>query len=216
MRSNIETLTTSSGETFSRGTYNGISVLIRDKDGFINASKLGNNSRRARDFIKKDRFKLICEYWMKHRSDGSTQPQYTLSSINNEFKGMYIHPDLVHFVAEWVDIEYAFIVADIMNSINNKVHDVLEKQHLQDTVENAKPVFNEAVKRISLKIDIDLHNSRCWGVRDDIHRLDSYERDDLQRDIDKYNNIKKQLDEARNKLREWNDFIPTYHPNFEY
>ena len=27
-------------ETFTIGTYNGISVLIRDKDGYINATKL--------------------------------------------------------------------------------------------------------------------------------------------------------------------------------
>ena len=135
---------------------------------------------------------------------------------NNELRGTYVDPRLINYIAIWASPTYALKVGKIMDSINNKVHDVLEKQHLQDTVENAKPVFNEAVKRISLKIDIDLHNSRCWGVRDDVHKLDSYERDDLQRDIDKYNNIKKQLDEARNKLSEWNEFIPTYHPNFEY
>ena len=27
-------------ETFTRGTYNGISVIIRDKDGFINATEM--------------------------------------------------------------------------------------------------------------------------------------------------------------------------------
>ena len=227
MINTIETFTAAAGDTFTRGTYNGIAVLVRDKDGYINASKLGNNSRPARHFIKSNRFQQICQHWSNRHQDSS--PQYSLTQIDNEFKGVYVHPDLIHFVAEWVDIEYAFTVADIMNSINDKVHDALEKQHLPDTVENAKPVFNEIAKQISIKIDIDLVNSRCWGVRDDVHKLDSYERDDLKRAIDDYNSIKKQLgryprdrkllkalNDAHTKLDEWKYFIPTYHPEFQY
>ncbi|KAK8863667.1 hypothetical protein M9Y10_011355 [Tritrichomonas musculus] len=81
----------------------------------------------------------------------------------------------------------------VMDSINDKVHDVLEKNHLPDTVENSKPIFNEIAKRITLKIDVDLVNGQCWGVRDDVHRLDQYEYEDLKSDIDKYNSIKQQL-----------------------
>ena len=230
MSSKIETLTSNSGETFTQGTYNGISVLIRDKDGYINASKLGNNTKRARDFIKSDRFLHICDCWkMRNQSNANASPTYMLTQINNEFKGVYVHPDLIHFVAEWVDIEYAFTVSDIMNSINNKVHEVLKKQHLPDTTENAKPVFKSIAKQVTLKIDTELINKQCWGIRDDVHKLDPYERDDLKCAIDRYKTIKKQLnqhprdrklikalDDARTKLYEWKHFIPIYHPDFKY
>ena len=31
---------TSNGETFTRADYNGVSILIRDKDGYINVTKI--------------------------------------------------------------------------------------------------------------------------------------------------------------------------------
>ena len=37
---------TCNNETFTRGTYNGIPVLIRDKDGFINATDMCNFFRK--------------------------------------------------------------------------------------------------------------------------------------------------------------------------
>ncbi|KAI5533636.1 KilA, N-terminal/APSES-type HTH, DNA-binding family [Trichomonas vaginalis G3] len=56
----------------------------------------------------------------------------------NEFKGICIHPDLVHFVAEWCSVKYAFYVKYIMDSIDKKVHEKLDEEELEDTVENAK------------------------------------------------------------------------------
>lgn len=227
MNSQVETLTTNSGETFTRGTFNGISVMIRDKDGYINASKLGTNSKRSRDFIKSDRFNQICKCWTKRNP--SKSPQYTLNDAPNGFRGVYVHPNIIHFVAEWVDIDYAFTVSDIMNSINNKVHETLEKQHKPDTVENAKPVFKEIAKKITLKIDTELVNKQCWGYRDDAHSLDSWEQDDLRYAINNYNNLKQklnehpddenlkqQLNDACKKVDEWGCFVQSYHPEFQY
>ena len=67
-------------------------------------------------------------------------PKYQLLNVSNEFKGTYIHPKLVHFVAEWVDLEYAFTVSEIMDSINDKVHEELNKQQLPDTVDRKSVV----------------------------------------------------------------------------
>ena len=200
---------------FEVKTYNGISIIVNNNDGYINASQMcSSNNKQWRHFKNTKMWKNITEAFDKRYLNEKSS--YYINKASPQYQGEYIHPKLVHFVAEYCSVDYAFAVAELMDSINNKVHEALEKQHLQDTVENAKPVFNDTVKRISLKIDIDLHNSRYWGIRDDIHKLDSYERDDLKRDIDKYNNIKKQLNEARDKLNEWNEFIPTYHPDFEY
>ena len=85
-------------------------------------------------------------------ADPEMTPKYRLLNVSNEFKGTYIHPKLVHFVAEWVDLEYAFTVSEIMDSINDKVHEELNNKQLPDNVENAKPIFNEIAKSIAPNI----------------------------------------------------------------
>ena len=205
-------------ETFTKGTYNGIAILIRDKDGYVNAAKLGNDKKEARKFVNSDKFNEICKKWMKIQSgkklpDPEMTPKYQLLNVSNEFKGTYIHPKLVHFVAEWVDLEYAFTVSEIMDSINDKVHEELNKQQLPDTVENAKPIFNEIAKSIAPNIHIN--NSSTWGYRDSPYELDSWEQDDLKRAVDEYKDIKERLLKAEQKIDEWSVFVRKYHPEFQ-
>ncbi|EAX82895.1 hypothetical protein TVAG_138790 [Trichomonas vaginalis G3] len=53
----------------------------------------------------------ILEFWMKEYGQAkssltSKQAFYELTKgVMNEFKGIYIHPDLVHFVAEWCSVK---------------------------------------------------------------------------------------------------------------
>ena len=44
---------------------------------------------------------------------------YNISNVCNECKGTYVIPDLIHFVAEWCNIEYAFKVNIITKKIKN-------------------------------------------------------------------------------------------------
>ena len=218
------TTITENNEEFIQSTYNGISVYQRKKDGFINVTKLCfDGGRDFRTFKRSKRWNEIIQYYLKFEAVQNCTPIYELRKSYNLMQGQFLIPDLVHFVAEWISLEYSFTVKHIMDSINDKVHDVLEKNHLPDTVENSKPIFKEVAKRITLKIDVDLVNGQCWGVRDDVHRLDQNEQDDLRSDIDKYNSIKqqlnanpndttlkKQLNESKAKLEsEWKWFIPT-------
>ena len=218
---------------FEVKTYNGISITINTEDGYVNASQMcSSNGKQWRHYKNSKIWANIINAFEKHHSKGGQiqSPSYYLDKVAPKYQGEYVHPKLVHFVAEYCSVEYAFTVAELMDSINDKVHDVLEKNHLQDTVENSKPIFKEVAKRITLKIDVDLVNGQCWGFRDDVHRLDQYEQDDLKSDIDKYNSIKqqlnanpndttlkKQLNESKAKLEsEWKWFIPTYYPEFQY
>ena len=206
-------------ETFTVGTYNGISVLIRDKDGYINATKLGNDIKEARKYVNGSKFNQICDLWVKIGSgknlpDPEIPPKYQISCASNEFKGTYVHPKLIHFVAEWVDISYAFMVAEIMNSINDKVHEVLEKNELPDTPENAKPAFVEVVKQIAPSVNTELINKQCWGYRERYHELDQWEQDDLKRDVNEYQKLKQRLDEVEKKVEEWGAYIKQYCPDF--
>ena len=206
-------------EEFIKGTYNGIEIYIRKSDGFINATKLCISAKRDfRTFKRSKRWSSIFQYYLKFECRKDVQnctPLYELKNGYNLMQGQYITPDLIHFVAEWISIEYSFIVKHIMDSINDKVHEVLEEKQLPDTVENAKPVFVEVAKSIAPSVDIELVNQKCWGVRDSAYKLDSWEQQDLSDAIINYKEIKQRLEVAEHKIDEFGEFVKRYHPEFE-
>ncbi|KAI5532472.1 hypothetical protein TVAGG3_0368910 [Trichomonas vaginalis G3] len=205
----------SNGETFTKGTYNGIEVLRRDKDGYINATKMAREAGRLNHlnrFLNSTKMQEILEFWMNEygqAKSGSTSKQafYELTKgVINEFKGIYIHPDLVHFVAEWCSVKYAFYVKDIMDSIDKKVHEKLDEEELEDTVENAKHLFEEEVRKMHEK-QLEHEREMCYGYRDSPYELDQWEQEDLKREFREYELAKIALEAAEKKLKVWGRFV---------
>ncbi|KAI5532561.1 hypothetical protein TVAGG3_0370200 [Trichomonas vaginalis G3] len=208
----------SNGETFTKGTYNGIEVLRRDKDGYINATKMAREAGKLNHlnrFLNSAKMQEILEFWMNEygqAKSGSTSKQafYELTKgVMNEFKGIYIHPDLVHFVAEWCSVKYAFYVKDIMDSIDKKVHEKLDEEELEDTVENAKPLFEQEVRKMCEK-QLEHEREICYGYRDSPYELDQWEQDDLKREFREYELAKIALETAEKKLKVWGRFVQKY------
>ena len=141
-------------ELFIKSTYNGISIIIRKKDGYINASKMGNETRRAREFVNSKKFDELCRIYKTFRSAqfpaDQIIPKYELKNVSNELKGNYINPELVHFVAEWVNYEYAFTVSRIMDSINEraKLKNISDNENLNEIINK----LNEENKELRDKI----------------------------------------------------------------
>ncbi|KAI5506320.1 hypothetical protein TVAGG3_0658250 [Trichomonas vaginalis G3] len=208
----------SNGETFTKGTYNGIEVLRRDKDGYINATKMAREAGKLNHlnrFLNSAKMQEILEFWLKEygrAKSGSTSKQafYELTKgVINEFKGIYIHPDLVHFVAEWCSVKYAFYVKDIMDSIDKKVHEKLDEEELEDTVENAKHLFEEEVRKMHEK-QLEHEREICYGYRDSPYELDQWEQEDLKREFREYELAKIALETAEKKLKVWGRFVQKY------
>ncbi|KAI5539441.1 hypothetical protein TVAGG3_0017000 [Trichomonas vaginalis G3] len=208
----------SNGETFTKGTYNGIEVLRRDKDGYINATKMAREAGRLNHlnrFLNSTKMQEILEFWLKEyggAKSGSTSKQafYELTKgVMNEFKGIYIHPDLVHFVAEWCSVKYAFYVKDIMDSIDKKVHEKLDEEELEDTVENAKPLFEQEVRKMCEK-QLEHEREIYYGYRDSSYELDQWEQEDLKREFREYELAKIALEAAEKKLKVWGRFVQKY------
>ncbi|KAI5516970.1 hypothetical protein TVAGG3_0499460 [Trichomonas vaginalis G3] len=208
----------SNGETFTKGTYNGIEVLRRDKDGYINATKMAREAGRLNHlnrFLNSAKMQEILEFWLKEygrAKSGSTSKQafYELTKgVINEFKGIYIHPDLVHFVAEWCSVKYAFYVKDIMDSIDKKVHEKLDEEELEDTVESAKPLFEQEVRKMREK-QLEHEREICYGYRDSPYELDQWEQEDLKREFREYELAKIALEAAEKKLKVWGRFVQKY------
>ena len=142
------------GELFIKSTYNGVSIIIRKKDGYINASKMGNKTRKAREFVNSKKFDKLCRIFKTFRSAqfpaDQIIPKYELKNVSNELKGNYINPELVHFVAEWVNYEYAFTVSRIMDSINEraKLKNISDNENLNEIINK----LNEENKELRDKI----------------------------------------------------------------
>lgn len=211
-------------ESFTRGTYNGISVIIRDKDGFINATHMCQQfNKRFRKIFENHAFqqylKVFKEIYCACPISGGQEiePIFQLNkgipTKYNELRGSYVDKRLINYIAIWASPEYAVYVGVIMDTINERVHEKLVENNLVDTPENAKPIFNNIVKSIAPNIT-SFEENFCYGVRDRVDRLDAYEREDLNCVINEYQSMKKQLTEIEKKVDEWGGFVKLYHPDF--
>ena len=57
------------GETFTKGTYNGIEVLLRDVDGYINATKMASDAGKQKNFARflgSVKMTEVLDYWYKN------------------------------------------------------------------------------------------------------------------------------------------------------
>jgi len=108
-------------ERFTFSFYNGISILTRDVDGFVNAGKMCTDAKeKFYNFTRGKRWQEIIDYYVQLEGSVNLRYLYNLRKGYDKAQGNYLNPDLVHFVAEWISIPYAFKVKRIMDSINER------------------------------------------------------------------------------------------------
>jgi hypothetical protein len=125
----------SNNETFTTGSYNGFEILIRDYDGYTNATILvhqinqkENKRKQLKSFFKGTDFNELKDEILKNLQDnmvGKILPtlQYVLRhGYTNEFMGTYVHSKLVSAIALWASAKYYLIVSEIMDNINLQAH----------------------------------------------------------------------------------------------
>lgn len=173
---------------FEKQTYNGISIIRETTTGYVNASQMcSSNGKVYRQFKTTKQFKEIIEIYEEfiksheiHKEiQGVVFPTpYFEIDYTKDFQGTYIHPKLVHFIAEYCSKRYSFIVSELMDSINDSVHERLKQENKPDTPENAKPIFEQQVAVVSHVVS-DNENQQCWGIRehgDKLDYLDSWDK----------------------------------------
>lgn len=172
-------------ETFTQSVYNGFKIIIRDSDGFINASlvvKQINEKEKTRKEIKK-LFKSV-QYQDFENALSKLLPSINLKynlkkEVKNNLRGSYVHPKLINFICFWCSPNYALLVGEIMDSINEQNTTVMNKliqdlqdennklktqtkvlqhqaiQDIGDNLENSKYVFIDQVDEDTFKIVYD-------------------------------------------------------------
>jgi hypothetical protein len=179
----------SNGESFTFRTYMGVSVLVRDGDGYVNASKLenGDEGRRARNFIGKTKegkyangnWQRIVESFEKNGEYKDLPAQISLhEGYDNDVRGIYIHPDLVDFVAEWVDLDYAWVVVKFLKIINKQLHSVMEDNNLPDESVVVKTLLDTAEVELKVRdVEIEELEKRIGAIEEEKEQLDKENKD---------------------------------------
>ena len=126
-------------ETFTFSTYNGFKIIIRDSDGYINASDVVKQINKKEKSAKqiKTMFKSV-QYQDFENNLKTILPgknlKYILNEVPIQLRGSYVHPKIINFVCFWCSPTYALLVGEIMDSINEQNTTVMNKliQDLQD------------------------------------------------------------------------------------
>jgi hypothetical protein len=122
------------GEEFKIGSFNGVSLIYRVSDKYVNAGKMCKDiGKQFYSFSRGQLWNDNVKYWERvERLEDNCLPSYELRKGYKNAQGMYVHPDLIHFVAEWISVEYRFKVKRIMNMINEQ--NQITNQSLEDTI----------------------------------------------------------------------------------
>lgn len=101
---------------------------MRDVDGYYCASKMVDDinshtgsKKPFRHILVNVQFKKMCAAISLKLGGGGTSPplMYELrEGHTGDVTGTYVHPKLVHTIAEWASVEYLLIVTDIMDAMN--------------------------------------------------------------------------------------------------
>lgn len=172
-------------ETFTLSSYNGFKIIIRDYDGYINASDVVKQINKQEKLTKqiKTLFKSV-QYQDFENSLKNILPNKNLNynlkkEVKNNLRGSYVHPKIINFVCFWCSPKYALLVGEIMDSINEQNTTVMNKliqdlqaltlkqqeennklktqaiQDIGDNLENSKYVFIDQVDEDTFKIVYD-------------------------------------------------------------
>lgn len=165
-------------ETFTLSTYNGFKIIIRDSDGYINASDVVKQINKKEKLTKqiKTLFKSVqyqdFENVLKTILPGKNLKYNLINNVINELKGSYVHPKIINFVCMWCSPTYTLLVSEIMDSINEQNTTVMNKliqdlqeennklktqaiQDIGDQLENSKYIFIDQVDEDTFKLIYD-------------------------------------------------------------
>ena len=166
----------SNGEKFIRTDYNGISVII-DSKGYYNASKICSDNKTQYTNISRNK------YWTDYLSKISrllriedTQLVIEKLEFSNDVKGVYIHPKLVNWLCEHVNIDYAILVSEIMDLMNERIH--INNSNLENEIDKLKKE-NEKLEKLAVPEGTNTKLLRILKIRDNKYKItaDSYRSD---------------------------------------
>ncbi|KAA6374914.1 MAG: hypothetical protein EZS28_029559 [Streblomastix strix] len=143
----------SNNENFTTGSYNGFGIMIRDSDGFLNATKLVQqinereqtrkqltNIARSPDFVE---YKQYLEQSGLFNLKGPLSYLFR-TAFMNDVRGTYVHKQLLNIICIKSSVKYLHHVTTILNKINERViaeHDADPNTPIGTHVDNVTSEF---------------------------------------------------------------------------
>lgn len=165
-------------ETFTLSAYNGFKIIIRDSDGYINASNIvkqineqENTKKQIKTLFKSVQYQDF-EKALKNILPNKELKYNLLNNVSNYLRGSYVHPKIINFVCFWCSPKYASLDGKIMDSINEQNITVMNKlikdlqeennklktqiiKDIGDNLENSKYIFIDQVDEETFKLIYD-------------------------------------------------------------
>jgi hypothetical protein len=192
---------------FSIGKYGDFTIVIMNKNGYVNATKLcrfaknkNNKPKEFKNWLRNNRSSELVDEIAKELTDQVPFISIT-QTMNNEVRGTYVHPDLIPHIASWASPAFAIKVSRIANNFFNEEKDrIIEEKtckinklnnkidKLDNKIERVLESNRELIeknKEILYKVD-RISNNRVIGTGNDydismfvlIKNYDIYEYDE--------------------------------------
>ena len=104
-------------DNFAYGIYLHFNVIIMKSNGYINATKLCKHVE-GKDYKEWRRYKNAQELIKELENSvsvNSRPPEIECFNIENNIKGIYVHPDLIPHIASYMSPKYAIMISKIVN-----------------------------------------------------------------------------------------------------
>ncbi len=167
----------SNGITFTKTTYNDISVIV-DDDGYYNASRICKDNGTKYSYISRNQYWI--DYIAELEGGCDSSPTHLVTdrtAFANDVKGMYIHPLLVNWLCMHLDYKYAIKVSMIMNLINERIQ--IKCSSLEDQITRLKLANVDLKQELAeLKEDYEMQ-----GIENEILHED---KKNLKKSVDEF------------------------------
>ncbi|KAA6358364.1 MAG: hypothetical protein EZS28_046109 [Streblomastix strix] len=153
----------SNNETFTIGKYNRFAIIVREKDGFINATKLVqiiNEREHTNKQIKKIIQSIMYRDYQQLLSENSVGQNFTQqlldyqldNNFSNHVRGTYVHKELLNIVCMKACVNYLHQVTKIMDKNNEATIAEHDADKIQAITDQFHSVINTVTDTLSDRI----------------------------------------------------------------
>jgi hypothetical protein len=131
------------------GTYFDFKVLIMSRNGYVNATKMCNDEgKKFRYWLENQTSKDYISYVQGVEDIPADLIMIKNGIGHNDYRGTYVHPDLITHIAFWISSSFAHKVTKIMKEYNKKEENM---KHSITIKEKDETIDKQAIENMSLK-----------------------------------------------------------------
>jgi len=169
-------------DKYSRGTYADFSVILMNKNGYINATKLCQLAKENKPFFEWTKTNISKRFYAA-ASKESGLDRNKLEYVDNvssdkKLRGTYVHPLLIPHIASWASEDFGMKVSNIVNKYFvskeiKKKDEMIRKK--DDTIDELKQMLEDFKKESLDKLNEMKHESKKTK-KESMAKLDKMEK----------------------------------------